>query len=303
VHPFGRYNSSVMDITLALGGGGSRGAAHVGVLRILEREGFRVRGIAGTSVGSIIASFYAAGFSPDEIEKRITDIDFTRLYGRLLSDGPGLLGVTGIQNWLRMHLGERTFASLRIPCAVVAVDLATRREITFRDGSVVDSILGSIAVPGIFPPHDYGEFRLIDGGTLDPVPVQAARELAPKLPVAAVVLASPPEGPYTSWNISLPVPQLIADRLIRFRITQAFGIFLEAVDIGQRSISALRLEVDKPEVLIRPNVTNVSFLGDIDVKEVVQRGEAGAREALPELKRAVSWQARLARRLNMGSVR
>jgi NTE family protein len=286
-----------MNITLALGGGGLRGAAHIGVLRVLEREGFRIRGVSGTSIGSIIASLYAAGLSPDEIEHQVDSIDFTRLYGRLLSDGPGLLGITGIQNWLLSQLGDRPFASLGIPCAVVAVDLVTRRQITFREGNVVDAILGSIAVPGIFPPHNYGEYQLIDGGTLDPVPVRAARDLVPNLPTVAVILASPPESPYTSWNISLPVPQVIAQRITRFRITQAFGIFLGAVDIGQRGISALRLEVDQPEVLISPDVTNISFLGDIDVKDVVRRGEAGAKEALPRLRKAVSWQARLIRRL------
>jgi NTE family protein len=288
-----------MEISLALGGGGSRGAAHIGVLRVLEREGYRIRGISGTSVGSIIASLYAAGFSPDEIESRVASIDFTRLYGRLLSEGPGLLGISGIQDWLLTHLGERTFASLRIPCAVVTVDLVSRREITFREGRVVDAILGSIAVPGIFPPHRYGKYELIDGGTLDPVPVRAARDLAPKLPVVAIVLASPPEGPYIAWNVPLPVPQAIAYRLTRFRITQAFGIFLDAVDIGQRSISALRLETDKPDVIIRPDVVDISFLDEIDTKDVARRGEVATMEALSELKYATSWQARIIRRWNL----
>jgi len=290
---------SAMEITLALGGGGSRGAAHIGVLRVLEREGYRIQGIAGTSVGSIIASLYAAGFTPDEIESRITSIDFTRLYGRLLSDGPGLLGVSGIQSWLQSHLGERTFASLRIPCAVVAVDLVTRREITFREGGVLDAILGSIAVPGFFPPHHYGEYELIDGGILDPVPVRAARSLAIKLPTVAVALSSPPEGPYSSWGAPLPVPQVIAHGLTRFRITQAFGIFLGAVDIGQRSIAALRLDTDRPDIIIRPDVAGVAFLDAVDVKEVAHRGEVATTKVLSELKHATSWQARLVRRWNL----
>jgi NTE family protein len=288
-----------MEITLALGGGGSRGAAHIGVLRVLEREGYRIQGISGTSVGSIIASLYAAGFSPDEIESRVASIDFTRLYGRLLSDGPGLLGISGLQDWLRKHLGERTFASLRIPCAVVAVDLVTRREITFRDGQVVEAILGSIALPGIFPPHHYGEYELIDGGTLDPVPVRAARDLAPKLPVVAVALTSPPDGSHTAWKVPLPVPQTIAHRLTRFRITQAFGIFLEAVDIGQRAITGLRLETDKPDVIIRPDVVGISFLEGIDILDVAQRGEIATMGVLSDLKYATSWQARIVRRWNL----
>ncbi len=101
------YNSIMIEFTLALGGGGTRGAAHIGVLRVLVREGCRIRGISGTSIGSIIASLFAAGYSPDQIEERVASIDFTRLYGRLLSDGPGLLGISGIHKWLEEHLGSR----------------------------------------------------------------------------------------------------------------------------------------------------------------------------------------------------
>jgi NTE family protein len=289
----------MMEITLALGGGGTRGAAHIGVLRVLEREGFRIRGLSGTSIGSIIASFYSAGYSPDEIEERVASLDFTRLYGRLLSDGPGLLGISGINKWLEKHLGSRTFESLQTPCAVVAVDLLSRKQITFTKGSVVDAILGSIAVPGIFPPHEYGPYQLIDGGTLDPVPVRAAREFAPNLPTAAVILSVPPEAPQTAWNVPLPLPQVLTSRLTRLRITQAFGIFLEAVDIGQRSITALRLESDKPDILIRPDISGISFLGEIEVKDVVRRGELAAEKALPEIRNAVSWRARIIRRVRL----
>jgi NTE family protein len=289
----------MMEITLALGGGGTRGAAHIGVLRVLEREGYHIRGISGSSIGSIIASLYSAGYSPDQIEERVSSLDFTRLYGRLLSEGPGLLGISGIQKWLDANLGDKTFESFQIPCAVIAVDLLKRQEVTFIKGSVVDAILGSIAIPGIFPPHHYGSYQLIDGGTLDPVPVRAAREFAPNLPTAAVILSVPPEAPQTAWNVPLPLPQVLTSRLTRLRITQAFGIFLEAVDIGQRSLTALRLESDKPDILIRPDISGISFLGDIDVKDVVRRGELAAKKALPEMRIAVSWRARIIRRVRL----
>jgi NTE family protein len=287
----------MIEINLALGGGGTRGAAHIGVLRVLEREGCRIRGLSGTSIGSIIASLYAAGYTPDQIEQRVASIDFTRLYGRLLSDGPGLLGVSGIQRWLEEQLGSRTFESLHIPCAVVAVDLLSKQQITFTKGSVVDAILGSIAVPGIFPPHPYGPYHLIDGGTLDPVPVRAARSFAPNLPTAAVILSAPPNSLHEAWNLPLPFPQVIASRLTRFRITQAFGIFLEAVEIGQRSLTTLRLSLDKPDILIRPDIAGISFLGEIDVADVVRRGEAAAEKALPEIRKAGSWQSRMLRQM------
>jgi NTE family protein len=285
------------EFTLALGGGGTRGAAHIGVLRVLEREGCRIRGISGTSIGSIIASLFAAGYTPDQIEEQVASIDFTRLYGRLLSDGPGLLGISGIHKWLEEHLGSRTFESLQIPCAVVAVDMLSKQQITFTQGSVVDAILGSIAVPGIFPPHLYGPYQLIDGGTLDPVPVRAARSFAPNLPTAAVILSIPPDVPREAWNLPLPFPQAITNRLTRLRITQTFGVFLEAVDIGQRSITALRLSTDKPDILIRPDITGISFLGEIDVANVVRRGEIAAEKSLPEIRKTSTWKSRIIRQM------
>ncbi|NTW08811.1 MAG: hypothetical protein HGA28_04500 [Anaerolineaceae bacterium] len=287
----------MIEFTLALGGGGTRGAAHIGVLRVLEREGCLIRGVSGTSIGSIIASLYAAGYSPDQIEERVASIDFTRLYGRLLSDGPGLLGISGIHKWLDEHLGSRTLEDLQIPCAVIAVDMRSKHQITFTQGGVVDAILGSIAVPGIFPPHQYGPYELIDGGTLDPVPVRAARSFAPNLPTVAVILSVPPNIPHEAWNVPLPLPQVIASRLTRLRITQAFGIFLEAVDIGQRSLTALRLNTDKPDILIRPDITGISFLGEIDVANVVRRGEIAAEKILPEIRKTASWQSRIIRQM------
>src|SRR5690349_18982212 len=112
-----------MDITLALGGGGMRGVAHIGVLRVLEREGFRIRAVAGTSIGATVGAFYASGFSPDEIERMMVAVDQSRLYGWPFSEGPGFLGMRGIAHILKTHLGGRTFDDLKLPCAAVAVDL------------------------------------------------------------------------------------------------------------------------------------------------------------------------------------
>src|SRR5512140_1256869 len=105
-----------MDITLALGGGGTRGIAHIGVLRVLERSGFRIRAVAGTSIGSIVAAFYASGCTPDEIQEAFLAVDQSKLYGWPLSEGPGLLGVRGIQDFLKIHLNQVTFEELKLPC-------------------------------------------------------------------------------------------------------------------------------------------------------------------------------------------
>ncbi len=281
-----------MDITLALGGGGARGAAHLGVLRVLEQEGFRIRAVAGTSIGAIVGALYARLGSAAEVTRVIQLVDQSKLYGWPLADGPGLLGVRGVLDFLRQHLGEDTFDKLPIPCAAVAVDLNSNREIVLQQGRVVDAVMGSIAVPGLFPPKKYHEYTLIDGGTLDPVPVRAARALLPGLPVVAVSLMAPLDAPKTPLNVPLPVPEPLAQHIARLHITQAVRIFVDAVDIGQRQMTELRLQLDRPEVLIRPNVTDINLLDRVDIPEIARRGEEATRKSLPALRRAVSWQAR-----------
>ncbi len=267
-----------MDITLALGGGGARGAAHLGVLRVLEQEGFRIRAIAGTSIGSIVGTLYARFQNADEVTRIMLSVDQSKLYGWPLVDGPGLLGVRGVHDFLRQQFGEDTFAELALPCAVVAVDLNSNREIVLQQGRVADAIKGSIAVPGLFPPNPYHEYTLIDGGTLDPVPVRAARALAPDLPVVAVSLMAPLDAPKTPLNVPLPVPEPLAQQIARLHITQAVHIFVDAIDIGQRQMTELRLQLDRPEVLIRPDVADINLLDRVDIPEIAQIGRASCRE-------------------------
>ncbi len=284
-----------MEISVALGGGGVRGAAHIGVLRVLVREGFIIRAVSGTSIGSLIGALYAKGLSPDEIEDLVESVDPLKLYGWPLSDGPGLLGIRGIADWLAQNLGSLTFDDLKIPLAVAAVDLASRREIILCEGLVREAILGSIAVPGIFPPRRLHEYTLIDGGTLDPVPVRAARALAPGLPVVAVPLLPPLDQPSTPMTVPLAVPPQIAEQINRLSLAQALNIFIEAVDIGQREMTELRLRADQPDVLIRPAVGHINMLDRVDVNKVSRIGEQAAQAELHNLRQAISWQARLAR--------
>jgi NTE family protein len=292
------YNNLIMDICLALGGGGTRGVAHIGVLRVLEQAGFSIRAVAGTSIGSIVAALYASGRSPTEIEELFSAVDQSKLYGWPLSEGPGLLGVHGIQDFLEKYLVGTNFEDLKIPCAAVAIDLNSNREIILEKGSVIDAILGSIAVPGLFPPKEIDGFRFIDGGTLDPIPVRAARGLAPGLPVVAVTLMAPLDTPAIPIGIvSMPAANPIALKFARMNISQAFQIFADSVDIASRQMAELRLAIDEPELIIRPVLNGINLLDKVDVKEIAQRGEAAALEALPELIKAVSLPARFTRQV------
>ncbi|HET6845189.1 MAG TPA: patatin-like phospholipase family protein [Anaerolineales bacterium] len=286
-----------MDIALALGGGGAKGNAHIGVLRVLEREGFRVRAVAGTSFGGIVACFYAAGFTPDEIQHFFEDVDQSRLYGRDNSERPALLGLSRVRQWLKRTIGDRTFKEARIPCAVTAVDIRTSREIIISDGLLRHAILCTIALPGIFPSFLREEEELVDGGLVNPVPVSVARALRPGLPVVAVTLTGrmgrPPRSVPLPFMSNLPGP--LADRVGQLRLTQAMDTFLRSIDIGGRQIAELRFQLEKPDVIIRPDVEEIGVLDRVDVAEAAAMGEKAAVDALPALRRAVSWTARMRR--------
>jgi len=288
-----------MEITLALGGGGAKGNSHIGVLRRLEKEGFKIRAVAGTSFGGIVAVMYAAGYAPDEIEDIFATVDQTRLYGRIPEERPSLLGLAGVHKWLDQVLPARTFADLKIPCAVVAVDLNCGCEVILDNGPVKNAVLATIAVPGIFPVHPWHEWELVDGGVLNPVPVSVARSLAPSLPVVAVTLHAPMGEPARSFGMPVPsgLPKPILDRLTHFRYAQAFDVFMRSVDVGNRAVAEYRLAVDKPDVIIRPEVSNIELLKRVDVREVALRGDEAVEAVLPELRQMVSWTSRLRRSL------
>ena len=288
-----------MDITLALGGGGAKGNAHIGVLRRLEKEGYQIKSIAGTSFGGLVAVLYASGCSPDEIQELFESINQDTLYVREHDDGPALLGFGGVRKILALALEEKTFAELRIPCAVTAVDLKKGNEIILSEGSLRDAVLATIALPGIFPVQHMNDWELVDGGVLNPVPVSVARMLSPDLPIVAVALTEPLGMPIRGYSLPIPsiFPRAIVERISRISLAQSLDVFLRSVDAASRAVAYLRLQVDKPDVIVRPNVHHIDLLDDVVVADIAKLGEEALEEVLPELKRAVSWGARVKRKL------
>jgi NTE family protein len=295
-----------MDITLALGGGGAKGNAHIGAIRRLEKEGFRIRGIAGTSFGGLIAVPYALGYSPDKIEEMFASFDQTQFYGRAPNDGPSLMGLAGVTRLLEEMIGDVTFDDLKLPCVLTAVDLKSGNEVLLNKGRVVDAMLATIAMPGIFPARYIDGLELVDGGTLDPVPVAPARMLAPRLPVVAVVLAMPMDAPPQTWRLPFQrywIGRMISRLLSRMRYDSLWDIFARSLDITSRAMTQYRLEVDRPEVIIRPQVSDIDTLDIVDVHEVAQRGEEAVESALPQLRSLFTWRNRWRRSLGSYSQR
>ncbi len=277
------------DVVLALGGGGVKGFAHIGVAQALEQNGFRVRAIAGSSAGGMVGSVLAAGYGFDEICDRLVKVDQKILYNRISGDGPGLLGFSNVARILGEFLGEKTFDDLELPFAVTAVNLETGQEEILNTGKVLDAVRATTAMPGIFPPVVWEGRTMIDGGVLDPVPVGLARKLVPSLPVVAVVLTPPLQ----QWTNALEPPTFLTslplfNQIYQLRLAKSFSIFLRSVDIGGSMLADIRLKADAPDIVIRPDVWKIGVLDRIDMLDVVQRGHIAAEAALPQVQSVVS---------------
>jgi NTE family protein len=294
-----------MNITLALSGGGVKGYAHIGVLRILEREGFHILALAGTSAGGLIGALYAAGYSPDEMEDRLRHIDQGSLFSRMHGDGPSLFGFGGVTAILNELLGEHSFGDARIPLAVTATDLTSGMPVVIKQGRLVDAVLATSAVPGVFPARVLGDHLLVDGGVMNPVPVAEARALYPNAPVVAIVLS-----PALGWRletkeaITTSIPQLMTNlplvyRLAgRLRLTQAFNLFLQSMDLTGLMLLDKQLKLEKPEVIIRPRLGQIGLVDHVNIANLIKAGEQAAEEALPEIHRVIGWRYRFSQRLS-----
>ncbi len=287
-----------MEITLALGGGGIKGFAHIGVVRALENHGFKIKAIAGTSIGGLIAGLLGSGFTPDTLEAHLTEIDQTAFWKRMHNDGPSMLGLGGVTQGLEDALGDIQFDDLNLPVAMTAVDIQTGELLAIRHGPVLEAILASIAVPGIFPPRQWNGRTLIDGAVLDPVPVGLAHLLAQGTPVAAVVLS-----PQTTDWIGKPSPRLLnslpflTNYIARFRFLQALNIFMRSVDIAGTALTELRLQIHPPDVIIRPQTHHIGLVDQVEIAEVARLGEEAAEGMIPDIQKACRFDHRIRRQL------
>jgi NTE family protein len=163
-------------IGLALGGGVARGAAHVGVLSVLEREGIPIECVAGTSAGSLVGALYCAGLGLAELPEILASFGWRAIASPALSRR-GLLSFARMERWLADTIGDVTFAELRRPFAVVATDLVTGRPAVLREGRVAPAVRASCSMPGIVVPIEIDGRALVDGSIANSVPAAAARSL------------------------------------------------------------------------------------------------------------------------------
>jgi NTE family protein len=172
IHRKDKTSSGGKTVSLVLGSGGARGLAHIGVIEELERRGYRIAAVAGSSMGALVGGIHALGElnTYSDWVRGLNQADVVRLLDWSLSGGGMIRGDKLIRK-LKDLVGEKDIEDLPIPYTAVAVDIERGREVWISDGSLFDAIRASIAIPAVFAPHRYRGRALVDGGLLNPVPV------------------------------------------------------------------------------------------------------------------------------------
>lgn len=263
-------------IGLALGGGGARGLAHIGVLKVLEKENIRIDMIAGTSMGAIIGALYSAEPNIKKIEKEVLDEKISSLLDYTISS-KGIIKGKKIEEFLQKKLGNLEFKDLRIPLHVTAYDIENNQEIIFSRGNVAKAVRASISIPGIFPPVENQGKILVDGGIKDPIPSEILKEKKVKNIIASNVNYISKKKPLIDQQATL--------EKTRNHLPNILKISSKALQIVGSEIS--KADVKKPgiDLVININLENVGLLDFKDPKKIIQEGEKTAKKLIKEIKK------------------
>lgn len=302
-------------IGLVLGGGGARGAAHIGVLEVLENLRVPVDCVAGTSMGALVAGAWAAGLSPAEMRRELALADWRdmfiddpgydelnfrnkRLQQRFLPGSetgitpggavtpPGVVAGQKIKlffnHLVRADSGERELQQLPLPVSIIATDIGTGERVVLRDGSVTHAMRASMSVPGLLAPLDYRGRKLVDGGLVDNVPIREVRERCGADVVIAVNVGSPP----------LPAE----------KVTGLLGITAQMVVLlTEQNVTASLATLREGDIYLKPELGDLTA-GDFERHaEAADRGRAAAQAMVDRLAplgvnepQYAAWQRRMA---------
>ncbi len=287
-------------VALALGGGGARGLAHIGVLKVLEAQQIPVASITGSSIGALVGAAYAVHSDAGLIERLVTDIlgsegpetiglrlleriprhERTRAEGlRRLAEiaakemvfnmvlvRKALLSEEELRRAVAPYLADIDITETRVPFAATAVDLVSGRKVTLTEGPLIPAVMASCAVPGFMPPMAWGEMLLVDGGVIDPVPAEEARRTGARrvLGVDVGAYLSSPSG------------------------------FDDGVDVVRRVMDIMITHLARPgrrqcDVLIEPEVEPFHWTDFSRFAEIIACGEAAAAASIDRIRAVFSF--------------
>ena len=247
-------------IALALGSGGNRGFAHIGVIKVLEASGIHIDIVVGTSVGSVVGALYAGGYKGKEIEQIALNLDEGRLKDTNLSTR-GYIRGEQLQDFINRELKNRSIEQLDKPFAAVATQLRTGNTVAFNRGNTGKAVRTSSSIPAVYYPVLIGDEEYVDGDLKKPVPVSVAREMGADIVIAVDVIEQPKD--------SLP-PQDMID------------ILRQSLRIMRQSILAHELE--RAQIVIRPDIGKTPEMNAENKLRLIKNGEDAATAMLPQIR-------------------
>lgn len=248
-------------IGIALGGGSARGFAHIGVLQALDEAKVPIGIVAGTSAGSLVGAFYAAGFSPwkmQEVALKVRDIDVADLSS---GNKRGMIGGAALKRLVNGFLDNMPIEKMPRRFAAVATDLASGEKVAIQRGDTGAAVVASCSIPGVFVPTLFEGRELVDGGLTSPVPVAVARQMGADLVIAVDVGGRPSSKPRTGL----------------------YEIILQSFEIMGRSLA--QLESKGANLLILPKTDEFDSSDFSARKEMIEAGYLAGQAAIPELRR------------------
>jgi len=305
-------------IGLALGAGAARGFAHIGVLKVLDEEKIPIDFIAGTSIGALIGAIYASGISAREFEELVLNLDRRKTTSFFTPTLPysGLVEGRRITEFMKSIIGNPNIEDLKIPFAGIATDVMSGREVIITKGSTIEAVRASISIPGIFTPCRYNGDFLVDGGLVNPVPVDCVREMGADFIIAVNILPSPGREVHKlrmKYEEKKTLTSHITSEIVNTRLSQflrpvknvvenpfvtltgklktiqetpsIFTVILQTIAIAENQILNLQLKSSKPDILIEPRVGFIKPLEFYRGKEGIVKGEDAAKQLLSRLRR------------------
>ncbi|QIL79199.1 patatin-like phospholipase family protein [Diaphorobacter sp. HDW4A] len=252
-----------IKIGLALGGGAAKGFAHIGVIKMLEANGFTPAVISGTSAGSVVGAMYASGMSSFELQEKAVALDEAKIRDLQLSSG-GLVQGQKLEDYVNEQVRNKPLDKLGKPFVAVATRLEDGERTVFAIGNTGQAVRASSSVPGVFQPVSIGKYHYVDGGITSPVPVDAARKLGADI-VIAVDISNKARG-------ATP--------------TNMLGALGQSIAIMGQKLGAAELE--RADVTIRPKVLDIGPADFGQRATAIVEGEKAAVAAMPEIRKRVA---------------
>ncbi len=261
--------STKPKIGLALGSGGSRGLAHVGVIRVLEKAGIPIDIVTGSSIGAWVGALYATAKNSDRLLEVALSKDWRSIASVLLDFTPrgGLIKGEKMATFLKKTLEHKNFADCRIPFAAVATEFKTGKVHYMTDGDLVTALRASMAVPFMFKPVVYKRRVYLDGGLAEPVPVAAAKALG-----ADIVIAVNLDGDHLLvGNSSTQNP---------------FSVLTQSLQVVRYHLA--HSNVKDAQIVVEPQMQSASFMaigwkGFLNPEGIIKAGERAMQKQLPQL--------------------